>query len=195
MLRSNSLLNNAKFKLRSSKVRRSRHMRMAKYHGILCRSIIRKKRSRHLKYRLSSKYYWDHLLPSMFPRASSNSSYYKEHEARTSDYIRNAISTATGGVRNVSLAGLLLRVYNVRTRRFRIGRNFLFRSTIATPLSYVPHYVYSASNMLGAVSNHYTNISTKLLIRLARRSKFTRFRRLRAFFILFYNTISFIDSI
>lgn len=166
---------------------RSRHMRMAKYHGILCRSILHKKRSRNLKYRLSSNFYWDSVIPSMFPESSSDSRYYKEYEARTSDYIRNAVTV--DNVRNVSLAGLILRVYNVRTRRFRIGRRFLFRSTIDTPMSYVPHYVYSASTLFGAVSNHYTNVNTTLLSALA-----SDCSSLRAFLILFYSSVSFLGS-
>jgi hypothetical protein len=153
-------------KLKYSPRLRSRHMRMAKYHGILCRSIMRKKRMRHLQHELSTRFYWDTLVPEMFSNFNRSGTNYREPETRLSGYRRNSVTTK--GDSCFPLAGLLLRVYNVRTRRFNIGRRFRFRSTICTPMSYIPYYVHCASNMYGTVSNHFLNVSTRRLVAYAR---------------------------
>jgi hypothetical protein len=177
---------------------RSRHMRVARYHYLLCRSILGTKRWRTVrkKHRRKRNIPPRATWKSFFCYSKKKTQHYREAGSRIRA-TKRLLNHNKGGVS--SLSGLFVRVYNVRTRRFRVGRHFCFRSNILTPLLYIPYYVSSSSNLYGTLSNHYITLITKFLVKHIRRYKNKKrkskvLRRVKQFFLLYYKAISFIRS-
>jgi hypothetical protein len=177
----------------------SRHMRVARYQYLLCRSILGTKRWRTVrkKHRRKRNMPPSATWTSFFSYSKNKMQHYWEAGSRIGATKRLLNHNKKGGVS--SLSGLFIRVYNVRTRRFRVGRRFCFRSNILTPLLYIPYYVSSSSNLYGTLSNHYITLFTKFLVKHIRRynnkkRKSKVLRRVKQFFLLYYKAISFIRS-